>query len=75
MGEKVVAGAFDLSDRQQVPRASSSSAWRGWGGCWRRRGSTARSNLMGLEIELNLAGADGTAEDDECGGAGADREP
>ena len=32
-------------------------------------------NLMGLEIELNLAGADGHAAHDECRSARADREP
>ncbi|WP_328908942.1 glutamate-cysteine ligase family protein [Streptomyces sp. NBC_00234] len=58
MGEKVVAGAFDLSDRQAY-RDKLNQCLEGLGRLLSERRFERPRNLMGLEIELNLAGADG----------------
>jgi gamma-glutamyl:cysteine ligase YbdK (ATP-grasp superfamily) len=58
MGEKVVAGAFDLSDRQRY-RDKLRRCLRGLERLLEEKRFDRPKNLMGLEIELNLAGADG----------------
>ncbi|WP_328892769.1 glutamate-cysteine ligase family protein [Streptomyces sp. NBC_00236] len=58
MGEKVVAGAFDLSDRQKY-RRKLHQCLEGLGRLLAERRFDRPRNLMGMEIELNLAGADG----------------
>ncbi|MEU3281183.1 glutamate--cysteine ligase [Streptomyces antibioticus] len=58
MGEKVVAGAFDLSDRQQY-RDKLRRCLTGLERLLSQKRFDRPKNLMGLEIELNLAGADG----------------
>ncbi|MFD9427460.1 MULTISPECIES: glutamate-cysteine ligase family protein [unclassified Streptomyces] len=58
MGEKVVAGAFDLSDRQTY-RRKLNQCLEGLGRLLAERSFDRPRNLMGLEIELNLAGSDG----------------
>ncbi|MFD3656897.1 glutamate-cysteine ligase family protein [Streptomyces sp. NPDC058620] len=58
MGEKVVAGAFDLSDRRAY-RDKLNQCLEGLGRLLAERRFERPRNLMGLEIELNLAGADG----------------
>ncbi len=58
MGEKVVAGAVDLSDRQAY-RAKLNQCLEGLGRLLAERRFDRPRNLMGLEIELNLAGSDG----------------
>ncbi|WP_155056666.1 glutamate--cysteine ligase [Streptomyces blattellae] len=59
MGEKVVAGGFDLSDRQRY-RGKLRECLRGLERLLAERRFDRPKNLMGLEIELNLTGADGT---------------
>ncbi|WP_030921608.1 glutamate-cysteine ligase family protein [Streptomyces sp. NRRL B-24720] len=58
MGEKVVAGAFDLSDRQRY-RRKLHLCLEGLGRLLAEQRFDRPRNLMGMEIELNLAGADG----------------
>src|SRR6478752_9270780 len=58
MGEKVVAGAFDLSDRQGY-RRKLHQCLEGLERLLAERRFDRPRNLMGVEIELNLAGADG----------------
>lgn len=58
MGEKVVAGAFDLSDRQRY-RKKLHQCLEGLGRLLAEGRFDRPRNLMGMEIELNLAGADG----------------
>ncbi|MEU5282046.1 glutamate--cysteine ligase [Streptomyces asoensis] len=58
MGEKVVAGAFDLSDRQHY-RDKLQRCLTGLERLLAQKRFDRPKNLMGLEIELNLAGADG----------------
>lgn len=58
MGEKVVAGQFDLSDRQRY-REKLRSCLTGLERLLAEKRFDRPRNLMGLEIELNLAGADG----------------
>ncbi|WP_030865206.1 glutamate-cysteine ligase family protein [Streptomyces sp. NRRL S-37] len=58
MGEKVVAGQFDLSDRQRY-REKLRSCLMGLERLLAEKRFDRPKNLMGLEIELNLAGADG----------------
>ncbi|MFE6281562.1 glutamate--cysteine ligase [Streptomyces sp. NPDC057877] len=58
MGEKVVAGAFDLSDRQRY-RDKLRQCLTGLERLLAERRFDRPRNLMGLEIELNLVGADG----------------
>ncbi|MFV0130975.1 glutamate--cysteine ligase [Streptomyces sp. HMX112] len=58
MGEKVVAGGFDLSDRQRYRRKSQQCLEALERLLGEKRFDRPR-NLMGLEIELNLAGSDG----------------
>ncbi|MET8983726.1 glutamate--cysteine ligase [Streptomyces sp. NPDC004539] len=58
MGEKVVAGAFDLSDRQHY-RDKLRQCLAGLERLLAEQRFDRPKNLMGLEIELNLAGADG----------------
>lgn len=58
MGEKVVAGGFDLSDRQRY-RRKLQLCLEGLGRLLAEKRFDRPKNLMGLEIELNLAGADG----------------
>lgn len=58
MGEKVVAGAVDLSDRQAY-RAKLNQCLEGLDKLLAERRFDRPRNLMGLEIELNLAGSDG----------------
>lgn len=58
MGEKVVAGAFDLSDRQRC-RKKLHQCLEGLGRLLAEGRFDRPRNLMGMEIELNLAGADG----------------
>ncbi|MFE0726974.1 glutamate--cysteine ligase [Streptomyces antibioticus] len=58
MGEKVVAGAFDLSDRQQY-RDKLRRCLTGLERLLAQKRFDRPKNLMGLEIELNLAGSDG----------------
>ncbi|WP_103545826.1 glutamate-cysteine ligase family protein [Streptomyces sp. SM1] len=58
MGEKVVAGRFDLSDRQRY-REKLRSCLTGLERLLAEKRFDRPRNLMGLEIELNLIGADG----------------
>uniref|UniRef100_A0AAU2W0N5 Glutamate-cysteine ligase family protein n=1 Tax=Streptomyces sp. NBC_00008 TaxID=2903610 RepID=A0AAU2W0N5_9ACTN len=58
MGEKVVAGAFDLSDRQRY-RRKLHQCLEGLERLLAERRFDRPRNLMGMEIELNLAGPDG----------------
>lgn len=58
MGEKVVAGAFDLSDRRHY-RRKLQQCLAGLGRLLEEERFDRPRNLMGLEIELNLAGPDG----------------
>ncbi|MGW7288701.1 glutamate--cysteine ligase [Streptomyces sp. NPDC054847] len=58
MGEKVEAGGFDLSDRQRY-RGKLQQCLAGLGRLLAEKRFDRPKNLMGLEIELNLAGADG----------------
>lgn len=59
MGEKIVAGGFDLSDRQRY-RRKLQQCLAGLGRLLAEKRFDRPRNLMGLEIELNLADADGT---------------
>ncbi|MFI6406339.1 glutamate--cysteine ligase [Streptomyces sp. NPDC050548] len=58
MGEKVVAGPFELADRQRY-RAKLRRCLTGLERLLAEKRFDRPRNLMGLEIELNLAGADG----------------
>ncbi|MFJ6087170.1 glutamate-cysteine ligase family protein [Streptomyces sp. NPDC092369] len=58
MGEKVVAGGFDLSDRQRY-RAKLRRCLTGLERLLEQKLFDRPQNLMGVEIELNLAGPDG----------------
>ncbi|MFF9320444.1 glutamate-cysteine ligase family protein [Streptomyces sp. NPDC014735] len=58
MGEKVVAGTFDLSDRQRY-RRKLHQCLEGLERLLAEKRFDRPRNLMGMEIELNLAGADG----------------
>ncbi|MVO88235.1 glutamate--cysteine ligase [Streptomyces sp. p1417] len=58
MGEKVAAETFDLSDRHQY-RIKLQECLAGLGRLLEERRFDRPKNLMGLEIELNLAGPDG----------------
>ncbi|MFE6668856.1 glutamate-cysteine ligase family protein [Streptomyces sp. NPDC057697] len=58
MGEKVVAGAFDLADRHGY-RKKLHQCLEGLERLLAERRFDRPRNLMGVEIELNLAGADG----------------
>ncbi|MDO0931427.1 glutamate-cysteine ligase family protein [Streptomyces sp. DG2A-72] len=58
MGEKVVAGGFDLSDRQRH-RGKLRECLTGLERLLAEQRFDRPKNLMGLEIELNLTGADG----------------
>lgn len=58
MGEKVVAGRFDLSDRQRY-RQKLRECLRGLAQLLEEKRFDRPRNLMGLEIELNLADAGG----------------
>ncbi|MGW8952902.1 glutamate-cysteine ligase family protein [Streptomyces sp. NPDC055709] len=58
MGEKAVAGGFDLSDRQRY-RRKLQQCLAGLGRLLAEKRFDRPKNLMGLEIELNLAGPDG----------------
>ncbi|WP_432139003.1 MULTISPECIES: glutamate--cysteine ligase [unclassified Streptomyces] len=58
MGEKVVAGGVDLSDRQQY-RDKLRRCLTGLERLLAQGRFDRPKNLMGLEIELNLVGADG----------------
>ncbi|MFC5217995.1 glutamate-cysteine ligase family protein [Streptomyces coerulescens] len=58
MGEKVVAGRFDLSDRQHY-REKLRQCLTGLERLLAEKRFDRPKNLMGLEIELNLTGADG----------------
>ncbi|MFG2196571.1 glutamate-cysteine ligase family protein [Streptomyces sp. NPDC048639] len=58
MGEKVVAGGFDLSDRR-LYRRKLQQCLEGLERLLEEKRFDRPKNLMGLEIELNLAGADG----------------
>ncbi|MFF2026364.1 glutamate-cysteine ligase family protein [Streptomyces sp. NPDC058171] len=58
MGEKVVAGVVDLSDRQRY-REKLRQCLAGLGRLLAEERFDRPKNLMGLEIELNLAGPDG----------------
>ncbi|MFC5803057.1 glutamate-cysteine ligase family protein [Streptomyces formicae] len=58
MGEKVVAGGFDLSDRQRY-RQKLQQCLEGLARLLKEKRFDRPKNLMGLEIELNLAGTDG----------------
>ncbi|MER7489524.1 glutamate-cysteine ligase family protein [Streptomyces sp. NPDC126497] len=58
MGEKVAAGRFDLSDRQRY-REKLRSCLTGLERLLAEKRFDRPKNLMGLEIELNLAGSDG----------------
>ncbi|MFE0326625.1 glutamate-cysteine ligase family protein [Streptomyces sp. NPDC058960] len=59
MGEKVVAGPFDLSDRQHY-RDKLRQCLTGLARLLEEKRFDGPKNLMGLEIELNLVGQDGT---------------
>ncbi|MFF8847854.1 glutamate-cysteine ligase family protein [Streptomyces sp. NPDC015127] len=59
MGEKIVAGGFDLSDRQRY-RRKLQQCLAALGRLLAEKRFDRPRNLMGLEIELNLADADGT---------------
>ncbi|GAA1377020.1 glutamate--cysteine ligase [Streptomyces beijiangensis] len=58
MGEKVVAGGFDLSDRRRY-RRKLQQCLEGLERLLDERRFDRPKNLMGLEIELNLTGSDG----------------
>ncbi|GGT60267.1 glutamate-cysteine ligase family protein [Streptomyces purpureus] len=58
MGEKIVAGGFDLSDRQRY-RRKLQQCLTGLGRLLAEKRFDRPKNMMGVEIELNLAGADG----------------
>ncbi|MFF7240976.1 glutamate--cysteine ligase [Streptomyces collinus] len=58
MGEKVVAGQFDLSDRQRY-REKLHKCLAGLERLLVEKRFDRAKNLMGVEIELNLAGPDG----------------
>ncbi|MFJ3234079.1 glutamate--cysteine ligase [Streptomyces sp. NPDC086787] len=58
MGEKVVAGPFDLSDRQHY-REKLRRCLTGLERLLVEKRFDRPKNFMGVEIELNLAGADG----------------
>ena len=58
MGEKVVAGSFELADRRRY-RAKLRRCLAGLERLLAEKRFDRPRNLMGLEIELNLAGADG----------------
>ncbi|MFD7014081.1 glutamate--cysteine ligase [Streptomyces sp. NPDC059161] len=58
MGEKVVAGGFDLSDRHRY-RDKLQQCLAGLARLLAQKRFDRPRNLMGLEIELNLAGPDG----------------
>ncbi|MEU3985623.1 glutamate--cysteine ligase [Streptomyces sp. NPDC026672] len=58
MGEKVVAGPIDLSDRQHY-REKLRKCLTGLERLLAEKRFDRPKNLMGVEIELNLAGADG----------------
>ncbi|OIK06562.1 glutamate--cysteine ligase [Streptomyces monashensis] len=58
MGEKVVAGQFDLSDRQRY-REKLQKCLMGLERLLVEKRFDRPKNLMGVEIELNLAGTDG----------------
>jgi gamma-glutamyl:cysteine ligase YbdK (ATP-grasp superfamily) len=58
MGEKVVAGQFDLSDRQRY-RDKLRRCLTGLERLLAEQRFDRPKNLMGLEIELNLVGSDG----------------
>ncbi|MFI9583193.1 glutamate-cysteine ligase family protein [Streptomyces sp. NPDC052236] len=58
MGEKVVAGGIHLSDRQKY-RRKAQQCLTGLGRLLDEKRFDRPRNLMGLEIELNLAGDDG----------------
>jgi gamma-glutamyl:cysteine ligase YbdK (ATP-grasp superfamily) len=58
MGEKVEAGSFDLSDRQRY-RDKLQRCLAGLERLLKERQFDRPKNLMGLEIELNLAGSVG----------------
>ncbi|MCX5383690.1 glutamate--cysteine ligase [Streptomyces sp. NBC_00083] len=58
MGEKVVAGGFDLSDRHRY-RSKLQQCLEGLGMLLDQKRFDRPRNLMGLELELNLAGPDG----------------
>jgi hypothetical protein len=58
MGEKVVAGRFDLSDRQ-LYRDKLRRCLTGLERLLAEKRFDRPKNLMGLEIELNLIGGDG----------------
>ena len=58
MGEKVVAGQFDLSDRQRY-REKLQKCLTGLERLLVEKRFDRPRNLMGVEIELNLAGPDG----------------
>ncbi|KAF4408169.1 MULTISPECIES: glutamate--cysteine ligase [Streptomyces] len=58
MGEKVAAGGFDLSDPQRY-RDKLHQCLQGLERLLEEKRFDRPRNLMGLEIELNLAGADG----------------
>ncbi|WP_030678318.1 glutamate--cysteine ligase [Streptomyces sp. NRRL B-1347] len=59
MGEKVEAGSYDLSDRQ-LYRIKHRQCLAALGRMLEERRFDRPKNLLGLEIELNLAGPDGT---------------
>ncbi|MFF8943750.1 glutamate--cysteine ligase [Streptomyces sp. NPDC014864] len=59
MGEKVVAGQFDLSDRNRY-RDKLKRCLQGLERLLEEKRFDRPKNLMGLEIELNLVGSDGT---------------
>ncbi|MFE0178179.1 glutamate--cysteine ligase [Streptomyces sp. NPDC059002] len=58
MGEKVVAGTFDLTDRH-LYRRKLRECLEGLGRLLEEERFDRPKNLMGMEIELNLAGPDG----------------
>ncbi|HCA84405.1 MAG TPA: glutamate--cysteine ligase, partial [Streptomyces sp.] len=58
MGEKVAAGGFDLSDPLRY-RSKLHRCLEGLGRLLEEKRFDRPKNLMGLEIELNLVGADG----------------
>ncbi|MFJ9899166.1 glutamate--cysteine ligase [Streptomyces sp. NPDC091280] len=58
MGEKVVAGPFELADRQRY-RAKLRRCLTGLERLLAEKRFDRPKNLMGLEIELNLVGTDG----------------
>ena len=58
MGEKIVAGPFELADRQRY-RAKLRRCLTGLERLLAEKRFDRPKNLMGLEIELNLVGSDG----------------